>query len=84
LCVFNIFVNHGSRWGNTVQALAQWQYPVSSSEAQDVLHWVICPASYRRIHMVIEITSTFPAFLPSLIPLSPTTLDKDHVMVIIN
>jgi hypothetical protein len=84
LCVFRIFIDHGSRWGDTVQALAQWQHPVASSEAQDVLHCVMRPASYRRIRMVIKITSTFPAFLLSLILLSPTTIDKDQVMVIIN
>jgi hypothetical protein len=62
LCVFDVFVDHGDRWGNTAQALAQWQHPVASSEAQDVLCWAMCPASYRCICMVIEITSTFPAF----------------------
>jgi hypothetical protein len=62
LCVFNVFVDHGSRWGNTVQALAQWRHPVASSEARDVFHRVMRPASYRRIRMVIKITSTFPAF----------------------
>jgi hypothetical protein len=45
-----------------VQVLAQWRHPVASSEAQDVLHQAMHPASYRRIRMVIEITSTFPAF----------------------
>jgi hypothetical protein len=62
LCVFNVFVNHGGRWGNTVQALARWRHSVASSVAQDVLHWAMRPASYRRIRMVIKITSTFPAF----------------------
>jgi hypothetical protein len=62
LCVFNVFINHGSLWGNTAQALAQWQHPVASSEARDVLHWAMRPASYRRIRMLIKITSTFPAF----------------------
>jgi hypothetical protein len=60
LCVFDVFVDHGGRWGNTAQALARWRHPVTSSEAQDVLHWAI--RSYRCIRMVIEITSTFPAF----------------------
>jgi len=31
-------VEHGSRWSNAVQALTQWQHPVSSNEARDVLH----------------------------------------------
>jgi hypothetical protein len=51
---------------------------VASSEAQDVLHWAMRPTSYRRIHMVIKITSTSLHFLLSLIPLSPTTVDKDQ------
>jgi hypothetical protein len=62
LCVFNVFVDHGGRWGNTVQALARWRYPVASSEAWDVLHWAMRPALYHRICMVIKITSTFLAF----------------------
>jgi hypothetical protein len=62
LCVFNVFINHGGRWGDTAQALAQWRHPVASSEAWDVLHWVMRPALYHRIWMVIKITSTFPAF----------------------
>jgi hypothetical protein len=62
LCVFNVFVNHGGHWGNTVQALTRWQHSVASSEARDVLHWAMHPTLYRRIRMVIKITSTFPAF----------------------
>jgi hypothetical protein len=62
LCVFNVFVNHGGHWGNTAQALAQWQHPVASSEAWDVLHWAMRLASYRHIRLVIKITRTFPAF----------------------
>jgi hypothetical protein len=61
LCVFKIFVNHGGRWGDRVQALAQWRHLVASSEAQDVLNWAMHPTLYRRICMMIEITSIFPA-----------------------
>jgi hypothetical protein len=35
---------------------------VASSEALDVLHRAIRPASYRRICMAIEIASDSPAF----------------------
>jgi hypothetical protein len=36
---------------------------VASSKAWDVmLHWVMHPASYRRIRMAIEIASDLPAF----------------------
>jgi hypothetical protein len=62
LCVFNVFGDYGSHWGNTAQALTQWRHPVASSEARDVLHWAMHPTLYRCIRMVIEITSTFPAF----------------------
>jgi hypothetical protein len=55
-------MDHGGRWGNTAQALARWRHSVAFSEAQDVLHWEMHPASYRRISLVIKTTSTFPAF----------------------
>ena len=41
------------RWGDVVQALAQWRHPVASSEAWDVIHRVVPPASHRRICMVM-------------------------------
>jgi hypothetical protein len=62
LCVFNTFADHDGGRGNTAQALAQWQHPAASSEALDVLHWAMCPASHRRIGMVIKVTSNSPAF----------------------
>ncbi len=34
--------------------LAQWQRPVASSEALDLLHWAICAVTYRRIAMAIK------------------------------
>jgi hypothetical protein len=59
-------VNYGSRRGNAnaMRALARWQHPVpvASSEAQDVLHRVMHPASHRRIRMAIKIASNLPAF----------------------
>jgi hypothetical protein len=62
LCVFNQFVNHDSPWGNTAQVLARWQHPVASSEALDVLHWAMHPASHHCIRMVIEVVCDTPAF----------------------
>jgi hypothetical protein len=38
--------------------LAQWQRPVASSEALDLLQWVMRAVTYRRIAMAIE-TATF-------------------------
>jgi hypothetical protein len=35
---------------------------VASSEAQDVLHQAMRPASHRRIRMTIKIASDLPAF----------------------
>ena len=36
---------------------AKGWHTVASSEALDVLHRVMCPASYHRIPVVIKITS---------------------------
>jgi hypothetical protein len=41
------------------------------------------PTFYRHIHMVIEIASDLPAPSFLLISIVPTTVAKDHVMVII-
>ena len=38
--------------------LAQWQRPVASSEALDLLHWAMCAVTYRHIAMAIN-TATF-------------------------
>jgi hypothetical protein len=62
LCFVSVFFlfkidDLGGRRGDTAQALPQWQHPVSSSEALDVVHWVMCSVSYRRIRMVIKIAS---------------------------
>jgi hypothetical protein len=38
--------------------LAQWRRPVASSEALDLLHWVMYAVTYRRIAMAIK-TATF-------------------------
>jgi hypothetical protein len=74
LCVLFEFVDHGSRRGDTAQALAQWLHPVASSEALDVLYWAMCPASYRCIAMAIEIVIDLPAFFVSSISLFATTI----------
>jgi hypothetical protein len=55
-------IDHGGRHGDAMQALARWRHPVTSSEAWGVLHWEMCPTSYRRICMVIKIASDSPAF----------------------
>ncbi len=56
------FIDHGSRRSDGMRALTRWRHPVASSEAKDVIHWVMCPASHRRIHMAIEIASDLPVF----------------------
>jgi hypothetical protein len=38
--------------------LTQWQHPVASSEALDLLHRATCAVKYRRIAMAIK-TATF-------------------------
>jgi hypothetical protein len=47
-------------------------HPVASTEALDVLHWAMHPASYRRIRMAIEIASDSPAFFVVADSLLPT------------
>jgi hypothetical protein len=73
LCVSFEFVDHSGRQGNTAKALDQWQHPVASSEALDVLHWVMHPVSYRRIRMAIEIASNLRAFFVVVFSLLATT-----------
>ena len=55
------FVDHGGRRGDAMRALARWRHPVASSEAQDVLHRAMHPASYCCIRMAIKIASDLPA-----------------------
>ena len=58
------------------QALDQWRHPVASSEALDVLHWEMRPASCRCIAMAIEIAIDLPAFFVAVDSLSPTDIAK--------
>jgi hypothetical protein len=58
------------------QALDQWRHPVASSEALDVLHWEMHPASCRCIAMAIEIAIDSPAFFVAVDSLSPTDIAK--------
>ncbi len=67
-------VDHGSRRGNAMQALARWWNPVSSCEALDVLHWAMQPASHHRNLMVIKIIVNLPDFFAVLILLLATTI----------
>jgi hypothetical protein len=46
-----------------MRALAQWQHPVASIEALDVLHQAMRPELHHRTHMVIEVTSDSPALV---------------------
>jgi len=67
-------VDHGGRHGDAMQALAQWRYPLASSEALVVLHRAMCPALQRRIRMVFKIIVNLPAFFVVLIMLLATTI----------
>jgi len=84
LCCFNEFVDHGGRRGDTAQALAQWRHPVVSSEALDMLHQAMCPASYRRVCMAIKIASDSTTFFVVVDSLLPTTIAKKHSNVNLN
>jgi len=76
LCVLFEFVDHGGHRGDTAQALNRWRHPVASSEALDVLHWEMRPASYHCIAMAIEIAIDSPAFFVTVNSLLPTTIAK--------
>jgi hypothetical protein len=82
-CVSHQNCNHGGCWGKTAQTLVQWQHPVASSEALDVLHQAMHTTLLQRIPMVIKIASDFPAFFSSSILLLPITVANDRVMVIV-
>jgi hypothetical protein len=75
-CVLFEFFDHGSRQGETAQALTQWRHPVASSEALDMLYRAMCTALYRCIAMAIEIAIDLPAFFVAVDSLSPTTIAK--------
>jgi len=49
---------------------------MAPSEALDVLYQAMRPASYRRIHMAIEIASDSPAFFVVSDLLLPITIAK--------
>jgi len=68
------FVDHGGRRGDTAQALARRRHPVASSEALDVLHRAMRPASYRCIAMATEIVVDLPEFFVASILLLATTI----------
>jgi hypothetical protein len=74
LCVLFEIVHHGGHWGDTVQALARWRHPVASSEALDVLHWVMHLASCLCIAMAIEIARDSSAFFVAVNLLFATTI----------
>ena len=55
--------DHGVRRGDTGRIIAQWQSPVASSEALDVLHQAMRSALHRRIAMTIEMARKGGAFV---------------------
>ena len=44
----------GGRRCDTERAVAQWQRPVASDEALEMLHWAMLCALLQRLHMTIE------------------------------
>jgi hypothetical protein len=47
----------GSRWGNMEQVVTQWQHPVASGVAPDMLHWAICFVLHRRTAIAIKMAN---------------------------
>jgi hypothetical protein len=72
--LFQRIRRHGGRRGDTAQALARWLYPVASSEAPDVIHRAMRPASYRLTRMAIKIASNLPACFAVIDSLLPTKI----------
>jgi hypothetical protein len=68
--------DHGIRWGNTGQILAQRQRSVASRVALDLLYWVMHSAPYRLIRMAIEMASEAAAFFSVVDYLSCITVAK--------
>jgi hypothetical protein len=65
-------VEHGGCRGNAMCLMVAPSGP--SSEALDVLHQAMRPASHHRIRMVIKIVIDLPAFFVALISLLATTI----------
>ncbi len=59
-----------------MRALDRWRHPVALSEAPDVIHRVMRPASYRCIAMAIEIAIDSRAFFVAINLLLPTNIAK--------
>jgi hypothetical protein len=55
--------DHGVRWGNTGQILAQWRRLMASRVALDLLLWAMHSALYRLIRMAVEMASEVGAFV---------------------
>jgi hypothetical protein len=51
--------------------LAQWQRPVASIKALDLVHWVICVVLYRRTAAAIEMASKVGPFLSPFVCCCP-------------
>ena len=45
---------HGGRRGDTEHVVAQWQRPVASNVALDILHWAMPCALLQRLRMTIK------------------------------
>jgi hypothetical protein len=53
----------GGRWGNTEQGAAQWQHPVASQIALDMLHWAMPSVLLRRTARAIKTANNGGAFV---------------------
>ena len=75
----------GGRWGKMERAVAQWQHPVASGIALDMLHPAMPSILHHCTVMAIEMASNGGTFVRCcyLFCLIKTEL-KDHVMVHLN
>jgi hypothetical protein len=56
-CRYFVCCCSGGRWGNTEQVVAQWQHPVASGVALDMLHWAMRFISHRQTAMAIKMAN---------------------------
>ncbi len=53
----------GGCWGNTEQVVAQWQHPVVSGKALDILHQPMCTLLHLCLRMAIKMANNGGAFV---------------------
>ena len=72
---------HGNGWGDMERVVNQWQRPVASDLALDILHRAMPRALLQCLHMTIKMACDGGISLVTADILFDTTRSYDHVMV---